>query len=524
VTLNLLSNAVKFTKSGEVVLRVRNRPREDGRIGLQFSVRDTGIGIPEERRHHLFDSFTQVDSSTTRKFGGTGLGLAISKQLVELMGGTISVESKEDIGSTFRFSVILGEPREPRSPSAHVANHIAGLRVLIVDDNATNRKLVRYQLDSWGCKFAEAEDGKEALELIRSKSDSGEPFDLAVLDYQMPGMDGAELAKKIKADKDLCDLPLILLTSVTGLCDSDEMEEIGFAGHLIKPIKQSMLFDSIARVFQTSASQEEVKVETPDQPRDDKAKLKKRSKMKLLVAEDNAVNQKVATRILKKLGFASDVVANGKEAIEALDRTRYDVVLMDCQMPEMDGFEATRVIRGRERSSGEHLTIIAMTANAMAGDREQCLEAGMDDYIAKPVSPKALDEIITKWTSEKARRSEPLERPLDREALNALRKEVSLRGGSLEARIDAFLEEGPKLLKAIEEASLAGDLGALGKGLRELEHRSQELAALPLERMAFEVEMLARASDTEALPRAVARIGAEYERVRLALERELEGN
>lgn len=513
VILNLLSNAVKFTSEGEIVLQVEPSASEGDEVELVFRVTDTGIGIPAERRDYLFASFTQVDSSTTRKYGGTGLGLAISRQLVELMGGHIDVESVEGEGSTFRFSVQLGRAESARTRTRRDEQHFDDLRVLIVDDNATNRKLLRHLLASWGCAYEEAPDGPTALERIRASNDRGRPFDLALLDFQMPDMDGEQLAHAIKSDATMRDLDLILLTSVTGLGSVTRMAEKGFCDYLTKPIKQSMLFDSMVSAVGSKAT-ESVPAEREKVPTLD---AESRRSTRILVAEDNAVNQKVALRILAKLGYRCDVAANGREALQALERTCFDLVLMDCQMPEMDGFEATRALRRRERTTGQHMAVVAMTANAMAGDREQCLDAGMDDYIAKPVHPQALDAMIEKWTR---RAPAARELPLDRGALDVLARTLGSDAAALELRIDKFIADVPDLLRAIEQAADEDDYNTLIQSARRLQGRSEDLAAVNLASLVFEVEMLARAEDGPSLAAALVRVGGEVPRVCQALEQE----
>ncbi len=519
VILNLLSNAVKFTSEGEVILRVETEASDDEGIRVVFQVQDTGIGIPAARRDSLFGTFTQVDSSTTRKYGGTGLGLAISRQLVELMGGVIDVQSVEGEGSTFWFTVQLGHPSIEPETVEQPQDCFSNLRVLIVDDSTTNRKLLGRLLASWGCGYEEAEDGETALERIRESIGEGRPFDLALVDLQMPRMDGEQLARSVKADTSMRGLDLILLTSITGLGNTARLAEIGFRGYLTKPIKQSMLFNSIAAVVHAGdGSPEPTPAERPA-PVSVPAPLDRHG-VRVLVAEDNVVNQRVADRILTRLGYRSEVAANGREALQALARTRFDIVLMDCQMPEMDGFEATRAVRDREKSTGERMPIIAMTANAMSGDRELCLEAGMDDYIAKPVDSNALDALIEKWTcNPPASRSSGT--PLDREIMDTLHKVLAGGGESLDQRIDTFLADAPELLNAIEAAADAHDHDELIHGARMLHARCEDLAALRLSGLLFELEVLARAAADDALPVAVRRIRGETQLVfrALAMER-----
>ena len=383
ILLNLLSNAVKFTPAGEVVLSVTHRPRDDGAIDLHFAVRDTGIGLTEEGMGRLFQSFSQADSSTTRKYGGTGLGLAISKRLAELMGGTMEAESEgADRGSTFRFS-IRAEPAslpstQPRSLAGR-QDEIAGKRLLVVDDNATNRKILSLQTGKWGAETAAFETPEAALAALSQ----GAPFDLAILDMHMPGMDGVALARRIRAARP--GLPMILFSS---LGQRDVEGEAGlFAAFLAKPLRQSQLFDTL--VTQFAADRVVAGAGPPlDRPRTD-PDMAARHPLRILLAEDNLVNQKLALRLLAQMGYRADLASNGLEALESVARQTYDVVLMDVQMPEMDGLEAARRITAQYHRD-HRPRIVAMTANAMQGDREMCLEAGMDDYIAKPIRVEAL--------------------------------------------------------------------------------------------------------------------------------------
>jgi len=396
ILLNLLGNAVKFTTDGEVVLSVTMEEDTPSNATLRFEVADTGVGIPADRIDGLFDAFSQVDASTTRKFGGTGLGLSIARRLCALMSGEIGVQSEVGSGATFWFSVVLekqtgGIAELPRIPIEDL--HL--LRVLIVDDNATNRKIVAHYLEHWGCRIDQAHSGLAALRKLQAGAESGAPFGLVLMDYQMPEMDGEMLAHRIRTEPRLLGVPLILLTSMSRQGDAQRMKELGFAGYLVKPIKPSQLFDCIALVLgprKAGVDATEVPLITRhivDDPG--------RTRARILVAEDNLVNQKVAVRILQKAGYRCDVASNGQEAVEAVAAIPYDLVLMDCQMPEMDGFDATAQIRSSEADGSDRIPILAMTANAMQGDREACLNAGMDDYVSKPVRSDALIETVRHW-------------------------------------------------------------------------------------------------------------------------------
>jgi PAS domain S-box-containing protein len=385
VLLNLVGNAIKFTHEGEVVVDVTRIEETETDALIRVEVKDTGIGIPPEAQKKLFEAFTQADSSTTRRYGGTGLGLAIAKQLVKMMGGEIGVESEPGKGSTFWFTARLQKQPAGARTSLDSKRDLTGLRLLVVDDNATNRKIVHHQIISWGMRNGSVASGPEALEILRREAALGDPYDFAILDYQMPVMDGLTLAKAIKADPDLASIRLVVLTSLGQKLTPDELREHGISASLIKPVRQSDLFNSLVNAMSAhppapSASRTKpAKTLSPPRP--------EHSGARILIVEDNVVNQKVALRQLQKLGYTADLVANGLEAIEALARIPYSLVLMDCQMPEMDGWEATRKIREGEAAVNptRHIPIVAMTADAMQGDREKCLNAGMDDYVAKPV-------------------------------------------------------------------------------------------------------------------------------------------
>ena len=393
VLVNLAGNAVKFTDSGEVIIRAELE-KEDERVAtIRFSVTDTGIGIPETHLGRLFTPFTQVDASSKRRHGGSGLGLAISRQLVDLMGGHIGVASVEGKGSTFAFTV----PIEKQPDSAHLGMPIAadlrGAKILVVDDHATNRLLVMRLLDGWGCRGAEAADGPSALVRLREAAAAGEAFNAAILDMQMPGMDGHDLGRAIKGDPAVGGTILIMMTSLGFRGDAKQLEAIGFAGYLAKPVRLQHLHDCLAL---TLGQKEAAPRATAGLITRHRIEESRKGQVKILLAEDNKVNQRVAIAILRRLGYPVDAVENGKEALAAIQKAHYDVVLMDCQMPEMDGYEATREIR-RLPAPACNIPVIALTANAMVGDRERCLDAGMDGYIPKPVNAKSVAEAIERW-------------------------------------------------------------------------------------------------------------------------------
>jgi signal transduction histidine kinase/CheY-like chemotaxis protein len=398
ILINLSGNAIKFTSNGHVYLSVECEERTGLQARLRFSVADTGIGIPAGKLGHVFERFTQADASTTRKYGGTGLGLSISKQLVELMGGKMGVESKVGEGSRFWFTLPLPVDLTPPD-TAPIDMDMTGVRVLGVDHNPTNLFVLREQLNSWGLRNDSSTSAEDALTLLRAAQSAGDPYHIAILDQQMPIMDGEHLARTIKADAELKNTVLVLLTSIGVRGDAARMKEAGFSAYLTKPARESQLLNALMTVWDNqrralsapfvtrhSLAQGRATVfsDEPTQPI---------FRTRVLVVEDNAVNQMVAARLLEKLGCRVDVAANGREAVEMVGLLPYDAIFMDCQMPEMDGFEATQEIRRREGSSVRR-PIIAMTANAMHGDRERCLDAGMDDYVSKPIRKADLTEAL----------------------------------------------------------------------------------------------------------------------------------
>ncbi len=396
ILLNLAGNAVKFTNQGEVFIEVTMDGQTAAHATLRFSVADTGIGISKEQLNSLFSPFSQADASTTRKYGGTGLGLVISKELAEIMGGRIGVESEQGKGSVFWFTAVLEKQPAKAETIAIASTGIRGERVLIVADNPTQRKVLSALLRSWRCRYAAAGDCDAALSLLHGAAGKGACFDLAILDYRMHGTDGRTLGQKIKADPILKETKLVMLTAWGQRGDAAEVAAIGFSAYLTKPIKGSQLYDCLVAVLGNTAGPPGDQGLGHLVTRHSLAEIRRR--MRILVVEDNTVNQKLALRLLEKLGCRADAVANGKEAIKALEMVPYDVVFMDVQMPEMDGYEATKVIRdphSRVRNHG--VPIIAMTAHAMKGDRERCIEAGMDDYISKPIRSEKLQGVIEKF-------------------------------------------------------------------------------------------------------------------------------
>lgn len=522
ILLNLLSNACKFTTQGEVVVRVQpaettvplpasaSTPLEWTMI--HFSVEDTGIGIPPERMDRLFQSFSQVDASTTRKYGGTGLGLAISKRLAGLMGGTLWVESEADKGSTFHFTV-QAEVAPLSTTRAQLRSnqpHLVQRRVLIVDDNLTNRRILVMQAQAWGMLPRDTASPSEALEWIRR----GDPFDVALLDMQMPEMDGVTLAAEIRRYRDIETLPLVMLTSLGRREAGTTAAE--FAAYLIKPIKQSQLYDTLAKIFDEHPAAYE---QTLAPGRQFVAPLAHGLPLRILVAEDHPVNQKLALQILKKMGYRADVAGNGHEVLQALERQPYDVVLMDVQMPEMDGLEATRRIC-QQWPRDRRPRIIAMTANAMQGDREECLAVGMDDYLSKPMQIHDLKAALERAGQRMAFPGESPSGPgpVDWAVLEGLRSlQEAGEPDFVQEMIGLYLTETPLLLAALREAILQGDTNRLKQTAHTLKGNSKSLGAPQVARLSLDLEQMGRSQSIDGAETVLAELEREFERTRQAL-------
>jgi signal transduction histidine kinase/CheY-like chemotaxis protein len=403
VLTNLVGNAIKFTASGSIVIGVECESRDAARAMMRISVRDTGPGIPAEKLEFVFEKFSQVDGSTTRKYGGTGLGLAISKQLVNLMGGSIAVSSRPGEGSTFSFTLPLALDTHPHAAPVPV-DELRNLRALIVDDNEVNRRVLHEQIASWGMRNGSFATGEDALQALRDAKAGGDPYQFAILDYQMPGMDGAALARAIRADAGIRETVIVLLTSVSQWIEVRQKQSGTVDASLVKPVRQSQLFNTLstalAKKRQTSVPDRSGANRPVEEMRRALAERFGGLPARVLVAEDNIVNQKVAVRMLEKLGMRPDLAADGSEAVEMFGLVPYDLIFMDCQMPEMDGYAATREIRRRE-GPNQHVAIVAMTAEVLAGCREECLAAGMDDHIGKPIKMEVIFEALCKWVPAK---------------------------------------------------------------------------------------------------------------------------
>ncbi|MGI8856807.1 MAG: response regulator [Thermomicrobiales bacterium] len=523
VLVNLIGNAIKFTERGEVVVSV-SASAVDRRHAVRFAVRDTGIGIPPERMDRLFKSFSQVDASTTRMYGGTGLGLAISKRLAELMHGTMWVESTPGEGSTFSFTITAAsQPTQARVWQRSAQPSLAGRRILIVDDNETNRRILTLQAQNWGMRARSAAHGAEALEWIRR----GDPFDVAILDMQMPDMDGIALAAAIRDYRDARALPLVMLTSMGR---REQGQQAAFAAFLAKPIKQSHLHDVLMGIF--DAAPRKAMPQAGAHHLD--PRLAERMPLRILLAEDNVVNQKLAVQLLGKMGYRPDVASNGLEAIQALERQSYDVILMDVQMPELDGLEATRRIC-RRWPRGARPFIIAMTADAMQGDREKCLNAGMDDYVTKPVQVTALINALMRaqplgpaqerdadgnTLPDTAGRDDALPSVLDTATLDDIRAMVGDDGADgLTGLIECFLDDAPRLIAAMHASLDATDAAGLQSAAHTMKSTSALFGATALAGLCEALEHRSAAALLDGAPIRIAAIEEAYAAVDRAMRR-----
>ncbi len=523
IVTNLLGNAVKFTERGEVVISAKLAEQTDDDALVRFEIADTGPGVTPEQQAMLFEPFSQADASTTRTHGGTGLGLAISKQLAERMGGEIGVESEPGEGSRFWFTARLEKHPDGARRLPTPREDLSGLRVLIVDDNETNRTILDHQVSSWGMKTAIADGGERAAELMSAAVARGERYDLALLDMEMPGMDGLELAQAIGADPELAATPLLLLTSSGVRGSAVKARQAGISAFLTKPVRQSHLYDAIAMVMGSETAPPELVT------RHTISEARARTRPRLLLAEDNLVNQQVAVAMLQKIGYRADVVTNGAEAVEAVARGRYGAVLMDCQMPQMDGYQATAEIR-RGEGSDEHIPIIAMTAGAMQGDREKALAAGMDDYLSKPVELDRLADVLRRWVAgeqddEEAPGGEAhgsSADPIDRARLAQLRS-LQQQGEPdvLRELVEPFLREAPAQLAALREAVASRDADALKQTAHALKGAAASLAAPRVAGLCAQLEALGRLEDRTVAEGVLPHLEYELECAKAAFEAEI---
>ncbi|TMQ75770.1 response regulator [Candidatus Accumulibacter phosphatis] len=534
ILTNLISNAVKFTSEGKIVITVKLLDETAEQARFRFQVQDTGIGISAEAQARLFGAFVQADSSTTRRFGGSGLGLAISKGLVEAMQGEIGLHSESGRGTLFWFELPLGKQNPDARLTADLAGRLAGLRVLVVDDHATNRELLAHQISGWSMHYTGAASGSEALQALAAAAAIDQPFDLAILDLQMPAMDGFELARTIKSNPRHAALPLVMLSSVSVGGDDPDRQAAPVDYYLSKPARQSDLFDAIA----TAISQQTLAVPataTPSPLPVPTSALTGR----VLVAEDNAVNQEVVAAMLASIGVNHTLVSNGRAAIAQLAQEHFDLVLMDCQMPEMDGFDATAAIRSRQREGtlDRYLPVVALTANAVEGDRERCLAAGMDDYLSKPFTREQLASVLGRWlaqtdpapagyadgpamlpTTPDAPSAADTDQPINPRALDAIRQLPGPNGAVLVQKvIDAYLTDTPPRIAQLRAAVDAGDAEALRKSAHALKSSGANVGAERLSALFRELEALGRNATVDGAETLLTDLDEELPRVLAAL-------
>jgi signal transduction histidine kinase/CheY-like chemotaxis protein/tetratricopeptide (TPR) repeat protein len=515
IIINLVGNALKFTEDGEIVVVVTVEESQDSQVDLHFVVTDTGIGIPVEKQKQIFEAFSQADTSTTRRYGGTGLGLNISMQLVKLMGGQLWVESEVGEGSAFHFTVRFGVGKEASKQSWFHQDELASMPVLVVDDNRTNRRILEDVLTNWGMRPCMAPGGPEALEVLDEAVSRGEPFELVLLDVMMPDMDGFEVAKRIRNNPRLAGCTLIMLSSAGQTENSTQCEELGIARYLIKPVKQTDLRETVLRVMNSRAETGQPVSFAPASV--DKPRLSRR----ILLAEDGLVNQQVARELLQSRGHRVVVVNNGREAFETVQRESFDLVLMDVQMPEMDGFEATKAIRQREATTGERLRIIAMTAHALKGDRERCLKAGMDAYLSKPIQTKTLYEMVegvgasAQVDNDTPVESGPAESIMD---WGAALDRIGGREDLLKQMVKLFYKESGKLMPALETAIGQQDAEKVQRLAHSVKGSASCFAAPAAISAATRVEFMGRDQELTGAEEAFTLLEREMERLTEALE------
>ena len=537
---NLVGNSIKFTAQGEVALHVTLDNEDNGKVIIRFAVKDTGCGIPVDKLDILFDAFTQADSSTTRKFGGTGLGLTISKQLCEMMGGQIGAESKEGRGATFWFTACLNKQPPDRKMEITTLYDVSlkGLRILAVDDNETNRRVISGMLSFWECRHEEVEDYATALDRLRAAAISGDPFCIAILDMLMPEMNGETLGRMIKNDPALRDTVLVMMTSAGARGDAVRFEKAGFAVYLTKPVKQSRLFNCLITAIGRKPSDQSLSDRIITQHT---VAEKSKQKTRILLAEDNIINQKVALKVLEKLGYRADVAANGLEALKALETIPYDMVLMDVQMPEMDGLEATREIRKREKltaqkkdagfsgklsalnfqhsASSEHIPIIAMTAHAMKGDKKMCIKAGMDDYLSKPIQPDKFGETIARWIPYNAAAGQDRTggKPSDEASVFDRAALLNRVGGDkdfCQEIIGMFLQDVPTQIESLENAISKKETALVDRQAHTLKGASGNVGAISLQEAAMHLEMAGKNGDLSRATEMLNTIKKEFEKLK----------
>ncbi len=524
IIVNLVGNAIKFTDCGEVVLETQLIESDQDEVTLQFTVTDTGVGIPEAKLARIFDAFEQADTTTARRFGGTGLGLSISTRLIDLMGGQIWVESQVGRGSSFHFTARFGVVQPQPESSEADATGVRGSKVLVVDDNATNRQILDEMLRNWQTRPMLVAGGREAWEALHEACEARDPFQLVVTDANMPRMDGFDLARRIKQDPKLNSSVIMMLASSESPDEIARCERMGVDACLLKPIKQSELFNALADAIDNGTPRTEARDERASSgPECSSPKIRP---LRILLAEDTLVNQKLAIGLLEGESHSVCVANDGVQALEAIERERFDLVLMDVQMPEVDGLQATEQIRARERETGGHVPIVAMTAHAMEGDRERCLNAGMDDYISKPIRFEELFATIERVVQAAKSRAEstspdvaPREQTAADDALDWDEVLQTVQGDQVLLRvvIDTFLNECPDLLHRLREACGAGDAKAVGRAAHALKGAVGNFGESAAYRFAYELEQMGMDDNLTQMDEALAEVETQLQRLTSAL-------
>ncbi len=510
VILNLLNNAIKFTDAGNITLRLQQDNVQERTVGVRLEVTDTGIGIDPTQQHHLFESFIQADASSTRRHGGTGLGLAISKKLIERMGGDIGVVSTRGRGSTFWFSISLERVASGDLTLAGHRRALQGVRVLVVDDNKTNRVILEQNLKLWGARTESFSRGRAVMAGMLEAAAAGDPFLLGILDYHMPEMDGIQLAMAIQREPAIGAVGLVLLTSMSRPGDTRGARDAGIGAVLTKGAPISDLFNALVRLI----------AETPAPSAEMNAEMglisTQSHEARVLVVDDNPVNQRVALRMLEKMGHVVDVADDGIGALAAMARVRYDAVLMDCQMPGMDGFAATRELRRRE-GSARHTPIIAMTAGAMSDDEERCINAGMDAYLSKPIKADTLEQMVTRWSDPQSRAAAH-DGILDETYVSGLRE---LGPEEFDKLVRLFLEDGACQISDLRVAQQIGDTHTIRRLAFSLKGSASTFGAGSLAARCGELLVRAPGGDADDMARVIDGVDAEYALVSAALRVEL---
>jgi PAS domain S-box-containing protein len=519
VLVNLISNAIKFTNAGEVIVRVDCITEAEKDAKVRFSVSDTGIGIPPARQELIFERFRQADGSTTRKYGGTGLGLAISQEIVEKMGGTISVESRVDSGSTFTFTAIFEKQPKEIVQTETFPVDLSDIKVLIVDDNASNRLILTKILEGFGCRTSAIGSGKDAIPHLQASHQIGDPFQLVLLDMQMPEFDGEDTIKLINQDSMVKDIKIIILTSIGQRGDASKLKTLGVSGYLLKPVKQTQLREAIALVMGTEKPAGETQQPTFITRHTIQERM--HNELRILLAEDNEINRKLIAKLLTREGYPIDTVENGKLAYEAAMSGMYNLVLMDVQMPEMDGFEATKAIRESE-SAGTHIPIIAMTAHALQGDKERCLDAGMDGYLPKPIDPDGLFEIIRKWTLKPALNEGPTDntnvgrRIPDELAPIDVQKALPIFGydeGFFSDMLGEFIKRLPDIYKDFRKAFILQDRDTLSKTGHNLKGLAANFQAVKLSEVSDQIDQKSNSASFDEIQELLHQAHEEIEKI-----------